>query len=665
MSRPKLISLLVEGIEDFKKVLEKTNSFQFQALTDNNDELLKRLIELDPTSDLSKDVLGIYSKLLITKFYKKKDPYLQAVLRHSNREDDSKVRELLNHFNNPKIKSKLPIKDLGQYSSLDDLYADVDKIINTDELGTLAPDLSEKIKEIKQDITAGNLQKVLFGQKYIVLIPKNRPTACKYTQYPKRNWCTGNPNNDSFSSYNDRPLYMLFNKNTMEPEYQFYFGGKMDDAFMDKDDHQIPIINFFEENQDVYFALFPIQDKLDNKEPILDRSATKYMPKSIRAKYAEYTASNNLSIYKLIEESTRNNYEGEPYLSAFQPYTIYDANIYNIIFEHPDGPKYDWDDVFGDQFKDFIQDRLRPDDYDYFNESEYVMDIRDHISPEYKELLNFLFKVVDPNIDMEELDSEEFNRFLSENYDDMFTEIRNADDSYNLDLYVSGYENIKKKYGYQSLDYGRLTFNKDNLLTFIEENGLQAETSIEVIFRKIYDKSPSFEEGAYNIQAKATPDENKFSEYLKDIYEEIDKAAEDNSIGLFGVISKKVNTEINSIINSMSSEYVIENNKFKLPGGKIIITYNNINKQKTIDNIVKDIDPESDLSREEILDNYEANQDKFDSLIILNISILKFPGTMSARDMPFSQFKKTVNQYDLFESKIIKNFIRSRLKLLK
>jgi len=192
-----------------------------------------KIIEADPTTILSKNKIGKYSKWLLN-LYKSNNLKL---------EDLYKATEYLTLFNS--FQHKLLVKDINKISSLPELY----------KLVEIYDDKKEEVEftnEEEQKLI-GEFKQVFKNSKYRIIIP----LTLKASEYFGKGteWCTVYP--DNFKTYTknqnlnnlDRnALYILYTENPKD-RLQFHFKSRQ---FMDIKDEDINIEDFLENNKDIF-----------------------------------------------------------------------------------------------------------------------------------------------------------------------------------------------------------------------------------------------------------------------------------------------------------------------------------------------------------------------------------------------------------------------------
>lgn len=149
----------------------------------------------------SKDQIDRIIKLFLPKYLNWVGKNLDAI------EFDEKISKLsnaVNRFNY--ISSNLPITDLYQYKSVEDLFSALENYAN-------------KQRRVVRQVEGGNV--VFENDKFFVVNPLNHKTSCYYGKGTK--WCTSAEENTQFNRYNeDGKLFYIIDKRlkTDDPYYK-------------------------------------------------------------------------------------------------------------------------------------------------------------------------------------------------------------------------------------------------------------------------------------------------------------------------------------------------------------------------------------------------------------------------------------------------------------
>lgn len=242
-------------MEQIKKYLTEISSIDaynkfyknvFNSDENKDKEIYNKIIELDPTYNKEKDILGNYTKWLL-----RKDNI--EILKKTKDEDLYKIKDDLTFFDKGKKINLFPVdkKDINKFNI--DTLLDFVFIYNKNNQGLTSK--SEKEKEIKKDIIKYDLS------NWLIIIPKTEEASCYYGKGTK--WCTAATGyNNQFDNYNKKGnLYILINKNDPSKKYQFHFKSL---EFQDEKARNINLLYFFEENDDLIdFFKNEIGDELD------------------------------------------------------------------------------------------------------------------------------------------------------------------------------------------------------------------------------------------------------------------------------------------------------------------------------------------------------------------------------------------------------------------
>ena len=136
----------------------------------------------------------------------------------------SKVLESLKTFF--KFKSKIEIKDLGRYPSIQDLWEVTDAFAGETETETLSKSQTEKI--IKKDT-----KKLIDTPDFKVYVPETKEAACYYGKGTK--WCTAADNDNMFDHYNNHGKLYVIMAGTGENIKKFQLHFESEQFMNDKD----------------------------------------------------------------------------------------------------------------------------------------------------------------------------------------------------------------------------------------------------------------------------------------------------------------------------------------------------------------------------------------------------------------------------------------------
>jgi hypothetical protein len=190
-------------------------------------DVFKKIIKSDPTSLIDGQLyLGKYCKWLL-KLYTSDNLKL---------EDLYKVPEYLQLFDKQLVRNKLPLekRNINNFKSLGELAQTISEF--------KPEDLMSK-KEIKED----NLVEEF--ENYKLYIPKDFKDSCILGKGTE--WCTATEKTDRwFKTYHKpgRELLIFISKDNPKDKYQFHFRTEQ---FMDRNDRDIDIKDFLQENPDI------------------------------------------------------------------------------------------------------------------------------------------------------------------------------------------------------------------------------------------------------------------------------------------------------------------------------------------------------------------------------------------------------------------------------
>lgn len=577
--------LLLEGIEDVKSLIKKNyNNDFYKKVTRNNDEILNRLIEMDPTSKPKKDKAGKYSKWLIQRLYKD-DEFLKEVLKQKNKEDDYKIENLLKTFHNNK--KRFDKNNIFDFKNIEELEEKVEEVGYKE-----AADVDNE--KIKKDIQNGNIELFYNSEKWLIVIPNNKEGAVEYGK--GTNWCTANKESNAFDSYRNDKLYIFLDKeNDLQPTYQFYF---KDDMFMDRNDKRIDIQDFFEKYKDVYNKFFPeVKNKLDNKEKLNQKEIQK-LPKSYLNEYLEYFDNQFLDILKDndVEKLEKNQDEfielsGIDYeIGKDSLYIPIDDDFLNDYFEVGID---NYDNIIGgiddkNRFIDIITSDIKDSD----EGRRYIYESTIFYDEKSTNMLYQLLKItgiIDPKNYFST--DEKLIDYFVEKFDEYFDfledeAIENKIDNVQNDLK----QDIEKSFPFTPDDYS-LHFEYDKTLKYLMRNNLITINSFKDIlenhtvkeeFRSIFNEEYFFEDFILEADYDFSELSKQFNEKADEIISEIKIMGEDSeyadilpSSEFSNAIEelKKQNLNIGETYTKNNKEITIKN--INIENGKVLIEYSN------------------------------------------------------------------------------------------
>lgn len=216
-------SVLEEDIEGMKKYYKNIPDEKFQEL-----------IELDPTYKMGSNNAGTYGKWIL------------GLANKNNGELDNigHITDVIKRFD--QNKKQLKNKDIMQFKSVEEVDNYLNNDYNYNEL-TDRQRLRQTQKNVRNTDVDKDATKVFENSMWEVWVPNTYEASCKLGQGTQ--WCTATTSTrDYFDSYtNDGKLYININKSTGD-KYQFHFESE---SFMDEDDEEIDVEDFFLTNGDL------------------------------------------------------------------------------------------------------------------------------------------------------------------------------------------------------------------------------------------------------------------------------------------------------------------------------------------------------------------------------------------------------------------------------
>ena len=198
------LELLTEDLASFKQLVLKR--YPKANLTD---EILDRLISLDPTFEKGSNNKGNYADWII-KLY----------ANNNLKEDDFyEVTQYLSDFN--KKKSNFVNKDINQFKTLPDLARALEEIGLTHRQEVRGRQKARRYADLGKDA-----ELVYEDDKFEVWIPKTYPASCKLGL--GTSWCTASTESDRpFQRHTkEGPLFIFISKKDPKEKYQFHFESK-------------------------------------------------------------------------------------------------------------------------------------------------------------------------------------------------------------------------------------------------------------------------------------------------------------------------------------------------------------------------------------------------------------------------------------------------------
>lgn len=193
------------ALTQFGKKIDAVKSRDHKAANMSAEEIIAELAKIS-----EKDIIWLCSMYIAKQFLL---------------EDAPRMKEELKKF--AKYKSKMEVKDLTQFKTLNAFYDAIEAVEGTDTTSKRQAEKEMKSKDAP----------VFFeGPGIKVVMPKTEETACTYGAGTK--WCTAADNNNMFKHYHDQgQLYIIMAKlEGKDRKFQIHFET---DSFMDERDQTI------------------------------------------------------------------------------------------------------------------------------------------------------------------------------------------------------------------------------------------------------------------------------------------------------------------------------------------------------------------------------------------------------------------------------------------
>lgn len=219
-----------------KIILEITSADaykQYYSAENISKDEFEKIVNLDPTYNSERDIMGKYTKWLLKK------NNLDTIQKTKD-EDLYKIKQDLLQFDKAKIRKKVPkeysdinkfdIKSLASY--VFDNLKDVDSL-SQNQSAKLAKEDSEKYET----------------DNWYIIVPKTKEASCYYGKGTR--WCTAAKNDEDnyFDTYaNEGNLWILINKQYPSEKYQIHFETG---SLMDTKDQEVDSMLFFTEYPDI------------------------------------------------------------------------------------------------------------------------------------------------------------------------------------------------------------------------------------------------------------------------------------------------------------------------------------------------------------------------------------------------------------------------------
>ena len=228
------MGMLFEGIDDMRKFYKNIPEDEFISY-----------IELDPTYKQGSNKAGTYAKWIL------------GLANNNNIKDKNHVRDLLKRFE--ENKKNLKDKDIMKFKSMDEL----ESYLNNDD-NYLELSRRQEVRQRQKDRRNADLSKeaelVYEDSDWEVWIPKTYAASCKLGQ--GTSWCTASTEtSEYYDDYtSDGNLYININKHNPKEKYQFHFESE---SYMDRDDVEIDLEDFFLNNESLYKNYYSEHVSLD------------------------------------------------------------------------------------------------------------------------------------------------------------------------------------------------------------------------------------------------------------------------------------------------------------------------------------------------------------------------------------------------------------------
>jgi len=476
---------LFEGFESMKKRLKKqyNKNKKVNLLFLKSDEVLKRIISLDPTSNEKKDATGKYSQWMI-KMLLGNDEDIKEIINNKEGEDDYRITDTLSTYH--KNKKKFKKKNIYEYTSLGELMDSVSSFL----IGKSGSDIGSFDDRLQERAKNGDIELFFVCEKWTIIIPKNKEASCFFGSGTK--WCTADRKTNAFSTYSTGPLYMfLDNENNLEPEYQFYFETGI---FMDKKDRAIEIKEFFNNNKNVFDHFYPEIIKQLNNEENLSSDGLQYIPMDYLDDYFKYYDCELINALNDLEKIENDDALMDKYIGYIEyDYDIDKRNKIITLKEEDLKSDIDFDD-YDFNYKSYLEPDGLVDILRYFHYQLLTDDIRIKLD-ELKQVTQVDTSIYDGDNEFQycdiddEIDLEHYKviKLLGlEDYGMVEYYLRES----NRIIEIAAdeeFENIAKKLVIFK-DHGEIEIRIEQLYLFIIENDLHNDyTSIEEIIASYYE----------------------------------------------------------------------------------------------------------------------------------------------------------------------------------
>ena len=239
------------NIEDVileENLTEDLNSMlpYYKNLQNEDRSYVLSFLSKDPTWNENRES-GQYSKWILDKLNRKIID--KSVLGH--------LGDLLKRFEDNK--KQLKDKDINKFKTPEDLESYLNDDNNYTNLSH-RQEVRQRQKDRRNVDLGKDAELVYEDNDWEVWIPKTYAASCKLGQGTR--WCTASTEtSEYYDDYtSDGYLYININKHNIDEKYQFHFES---DSYMDKDDEEIDIEEFFINNLTLYKKFYSNQYKFD------------------------------------------------------------------------------------------------------------------------------------------------------------------------------------------------------------------------------------------------------------------------------------------------------------------------------------------------------------------------------------------------------------------
>ena len=231
------MGMLFEGIDDMRKFYKNIPEDEFISY-----------IELDPTYKQGSNKAGTYAKWIL------------GLANNDKLKDKNHVKDLLKRFE--ENKKNLKDKDIMKFKSMDELESYLNNDDSYNELSH-RQEVRQRQKD-RRNVDLGKDAELIYeDDDWEVWIPKTYAASCRLGQ--GTSWCTASTEtSEYYDEYtSDGNLFININKHNPGEKYQFHFESG---SYMDKDDDEIDVEDFFLKNEKLYKKCYQDLYKFDIDE---------------------------------------------------------------------------------------------------------------------------------------------------------------------------------------------------------------------------------------------------------------------------------------------------------------------------------------------------------------------------------------------------------------